>query len=94
MPSFRSASSCSWVSLSRLDLVFDTHTPSFPTTGSVSPSTVICSLCPPGNRPVRAFPLDPLREGCRSALERLLRLARTLSPHARLPAPGTVPQAA
>lgn len=43
MPNFRSASSCSWASLSRLDLVFDTHTPSFTTTGSVSLSTAISS---------------------------------------------------
>ncbi len=48
MPSSRSAARCSPVSLSHLARVFDTHTPSLTTTGSVSPSTVICSLCPLG----------------------------------------------
>lgn len=53
MPSSRSASSWSWVSLSLLDLVFDTHTPSFTVTGSVSPSTAIGSVWPRGTgRPV------------------------------------------
>ena len=42
-PSSRSACTCSWVNLSRLARVFDTHTPSLMTTGSVVPSTVICS---------------------------------------------------
>ncbi|MET9957134.1 hypothetical protein ABZ135_37040, partial [Streptomyces sp. NPDC006339] len=33
--SFRSAARCSWVSLSRRVLVFETHTPSLTATGSV-----------------------------------------------------------
>jgi hypothetical protein len=37
-PSSRSASSCCWVSLSRLERTFDVHTPSMMTTGSASPS--------------------------------------------------------
>lgn len=47
-PSARSASNCSRVSLSRLALVLETHTPSFTVTGSVSPSTAIVSLWPRG----------------------------------------------
>lgn len=77
-PCSASASCWSWVSLSRLVLVFETHTPSFTITGSVSPLTAIFFAVPAGYRPVRAFPFHPLREGHQAALECLLRFARSL----------------
>ncbi len=59
MPSATRAARCSAVSLTRLDLVLETQTPSFTNTGSPSPSTVISSLCPRGTgRRGRDVPLS------------------------------------
>lgn len=62
-PSSRSAPNCSWLSLSRLDLVLETHTPSFTTTGSASPSTAISSLWPRGTGRSGPSPVPPTGRG-------------------------------
>lgn len=77
IPCLCSEVSCSWVSLWRRVLVLEIHTPSLTVTGSSSPSTVICSVCPRGTGRLPSR-FDPLREGREPALEGLLRLACAL----------------